>query len=64
MVKEKFVIPEGTLAAGVPAKIVRDLKQEEINKIKLNSKNYLFYVEQYKKFNKNLGFKSFSPLDK
>lgn len=56
VVKEKFVVPEGTLAAGVPAKIVRELKPEEIEKIKQNAKNYLFYVEQYRKYNGNIGF--------
>lgn len=56
VVKEHFVVPEGTLAAGVPARIMRDLKQDEIEKIKQNAKNYLFYIEQYKKFNKGLGF--------
>ena len=56
VVKEKFVVPQGTLVAGVPAKVVRDLKPEEIEKIKQNAKNYLFYCEQYKEFNKGLGF--------
>ena len=56
VVKEKFVVPEGTLVAGVPAKIVRDLRLDEVEKIKQNAKNYLFYVEQYKKFNKGEGF--------
>lgn len=56
VVKEHFVVPEGTLAAGVPAKVVRDLKPEDIEKINQNAKNYLFYVELYNKFNKGLGF--------
>jgi len=56
VVKEKFVVPEGTLVAGVPAKIVRDLRPEELEKIKQNAKNYLFYVQQYKKFNQGIGF--------
>ena len=56
VVKEKFEVPEGTLVAGVPARIVRDLRPEELEKIKQNAKNYLFYVQQYKKFNKNKGF--------
>lgn len=64
VVKERFVVPEGTLVAGVPAKVVRDLKQEEIEKIKQNSKNYLFYVEQYNKFNKGLGFQDNKTIDK
>ena len=56
VVKEKFVVPEGVLVAGVPAKIVRDLKPEEIERIKQNAKNYLFYCQQYKEFNKGEGF--------
>jgi carbonic anhydrase/acetyltransferase-like protein (isoleucine patch superfamily) len=64
VVKERFIVPEGTLAAGVPARIVRDLRPEEIEKIKQNAKNYLFYVEQYKKFNKGLGFQYNQPIDK
>jgi carbonic anhydrase/acetyltransferase-like protein (isoleucine patch superfamily) len=64
VVKEKFVIPEGTLAAGVPAKVVRDLKQEEIGRIKQNAKNYLFYVDQYKTYNRGHGFQDHLPLDK
>lgn len=56
VVKERFVVPDGTLAAGVPAKVMRDLKPDEIEKIKQNAKNYLFYIEQYKKFNRDLGF--------
>lgn len=64
VVKEKFVVPEGTLVAGVPAKIVRDLKPEEIEHIKQNAKNYLFYCGEYKKHNKGIGFQKFKPLDK
>lgn len=56
VVKENFVVPEGTLVAGVPAKVIRDLRQDEIEKIKQNAKNYLFYVEQYRKLNKGAGF--------
>ena len=64
VVKEKFVVPEGTLAAGVPARIMRDLKPEEIDRIKQNAKNYLLYSEQYKKFNSGAGFQKFESLDK
>ena len=64
VVKERFVVPEGTLVAGVPAKVVRELKPEEIEKIKQNAKNYLFYCEQYREFNNGLGFQDVLPLDK
>lgn len=61
VVKEGFVVPEGVLVAGVPAKIMRDLKPEEIEKIKQNAKNYLFYCQQYKEFNNGLGFQNILP---
>ena len=64
VVKERFVVPEGTLVAGVPAKVVKELKPEEIEKIKQNAKNYLYYCAQYKEFNKGLGFQGHLPLDK
>jgi carbonic anhydrase/acetyltransferase-like protein (isoleucine patch superfamily) len=58
VVKENFMVPERTLVAGVPAKIVRELRDDEIEKIKQNAKNYLFYCEQYRKFNKGIGFQN------
>jgi carbonic anhydrase/acetyltransferase-like protein (isoleucine patch superfamily) len=64
VVKERFEVPKGTLVAGVPAKVMRDLKPEEIEKIKQNAKNYLFYVEQYNKFNRGLGFQKHGAIDK
>ena len=64
VVRERFIVPEGTLVAGVPAKVIRDLLPEEIEKIKQNAKNYLFYVEQYKTFNKGQGFQNFDSIDK
>jgi len=59
VVREGFEVPEGTLVAGVPAKIIRELKPEEIEKIKQNAKNYQFYCTQYKEFNKGEGFQKF-----
>jgi len=64
VVKERFVVPEGTLTAGVPARVMRDLKPEEIERIKQNAKNYLFYIEQYKTFNQGLGFQKYRAIDK
>ncbi|RPI14935.1 MAG: gamma carbonic anhydrase family protein [Ignavibacteriae bacterium] len=59
VVKERFIVPEGTLVAGVPAKVVRDLRPEEIEKIHQNAKNYLYYIEQYRKYNDGKGFQQF-----
>jgi gamma-carbonic anhydrase len=48
LVKEKFIVPEGVLVAGVPGKIIRDLTLKEIEKIGRSSRNYLMYVETYR----------------
>ncbi len=36
-----FVLPSGKLAVGVPAKVVRDLTDEEIEDIKTSAENYV-----------------------
>ncbi|TAL68420.1 MAG: gamma carbonic anhydrase family protein [Bacteroidetes bacterium] len=48
VVKEGFIVPEGTLVAGVPAKIIRDLSEEEIGRISFGVNNYLNYVKMYR----------------
>ncbi|MGB9696827.1 MAG: gamma carbonic anhydrase family protein [Ignavibacteria bacterium] len=48
LVREHFVVPEGVLVAGVPSKIVRDLTEEEIKKIKQSAENYLYYISVYR----------------
>ena len=40
-------IPSGVLVAGVPAKIVRDLKDEEIKLIEESAQNYVRYKNEY-----------------
>jgi len=42
-------IPSGVLVAGVPAKIVRDLKEEEIKLIEESAENYVMYKNEYLK---------------
>ncbi len=49
LVKENFIIPEGVLAAGVPARIVRNLNEEEIKSIEQSAVNYTLYTKNYKK---------------
>lgn len=49
VVKEGFIVPERTLVAGVPAKIIRELSEEDIQKIKTLSSHYKHYVEDYRK---------------
>ncbi len=45
VVKPNFVVPSGKLVAGVPAKIVRDLTQVEIDDLKTSSERYKKYTE-------------------
>lgn len=40
-------IPSGVLVAGVPAKIVRDLREEEIKLIEESAENYVRYKNEY-----------------
>lgn len=49
LVKEGDVIPPGVLAAGIPAKIKRDLRKEEIEKILESAAGYAGYAMEYKK---------------
>lgn len=48
LVKEKFKVPEGVLVAGVPGKIIRDLKPEEIEGVAQSAQNYVNYVKTYR----------------
>ena len=45
VVKPGFKIPGGTLAAGVPAKIVRDLNVDELNEFEKSALRYKKYTE-------------------
>ncbi|MDZ4712337.1 MAG: gamma carbonic anhydrase family protein [bacterium] len=47
VIKEHFIVPEGVMAAGVPAKIIRDLTSEEILNINLSAVNYSGYAKNY-----------------
>lgn len=48
VVKEGFEVPEGTLVAGVPARVVRELNDEERRKLEQSSQNYINYVASYR----------------
>ncbi len=48
LVREGFVVPEGTLVAGVPAKVVRDLSDEEIKRVVKNAYNYIKYSAEFR----------------
>ncbi len=47
VVREGFVVPEGKLAAGVPARIVRDLTEEERKHLVQSARNYVEYARSY-----------------
>jgi carbonic anhydrase/acetyltransferase-like protein (isoleucine patch superfamily) len=41
-----FTVPSGTLVAGVPAKVVRELRPEEIENIHASADRYVAYAEK------------------
>jgi carbonic anhydrase/acetyltransferase-like protein (isoleucine patch superfamily) len=45
VIKEGFVVPGGKLAAGVPAKIIRSLTDDEIQYFELSAERYRKYSE-------------------
>lgn len=45
LVKQNFVVPSGKLVAGVPAKVIRDLTDEEIKDIEAGSNRYVEYAK-------------------
>jgi len=48
LVLQKTVVPEGVLMAGVPAKIIRPLREDEVHEISQAGKNYCSYVQRYR----------------
>jgi gamma-carbonic anhydrase len=48
VVLEGTEVPEGTLVAGVPAKVMRELTQAERDKLDQSAQNYVDYVASYK----------------
>ncbi len=49
VVREGFVVPEGTLAAGTPAKIVRELTDAEREAIRQSALHYIDVAMTYRK---------------
>ncbi|MBK7645403.1 MAG: gamma carbonic anhydrase family protein [Planctomycetes bacterium] len=47
VVKENFIVPPRSLVAGVPAKIVRSLTDEEVARIAHSADGYVKKVQQY-----------------
>ncbi len=48
LIREGFKVPPGTLAAGMPARIVRDLTDDEIRSVAQGASNYESYVGRYR----------------
>lgn len=48
VVLEHFEVPEGTLVAGVPARIRRKLTDEERRGLEQSAQNYVDYVQSYR----------------
>ncbi|MBS1518707.1 MAG: gamma carbonic anhydrase family protein [Bacteroidetes bacterium] len=49
LVKEGFEVPEGVLAAGVPAKVIREVTESEIERIAESSVHYSENAKKYRK---------------
>lgn len=48
VVREGFTVPPGTLVAGVPGKIIRELNHDEQLKLEQSAQNYIDYVASYR----------------
>jgi carbonic anhydrase/acetyltransferase-like protein (isoleucine patch superfamily) len=48
LVREGFRVPSGTLVAGVPARVIRDLTDQERSAVAQGAVNYESYVERYR----------------
>lgn len=51
MVKSKMIIPDGSVVMGSPARIVREINENEMKMIEASAK---FYIENGKRFRKHL----------
>ena len=49
VLREGFEAPEGVMLAGVPAKVVRELNDNERRKLEQSAQNYVDYVAEYRK---------------
>lgn len=45
VVKQSFIVPSGKLVAGVPAKIIRDLNEDELSNLEKSAERYKKYSE-------------------
>ncbi|MBN1637613.1 MAG: gamma carbonic anhydrase family protein [Ignavibacteriales bacterium] len=49
LVKQKFTVPSGTMVAGVPAKVIRELTEEEIKALEESAISYKIEAQDSKK---------------
>ena len=47
LVTQGMIIPDYSLVMGMPAKIVRQVTDEEVEKIKRNAQNYIQLAKEY-----------------
>jgi carbonic anhydrase/acetyltransferase-like protein (isoleucine patch superfamily) len=48
VIKEHFIVPAGSLVAGVPGVIKKSLTKEDIESISSSAQNYINYVKNYR----------------
>jgi carbonic anhydrase/acetyltransferase-like protein (isoleucine patch superfamily) len=48
LVREGFKVPAKSLVAGVPARVVRELNNEELKRLEESSQHYVDYVSNYR----------------
>lgn len=48
LVREGFIVPPKTLVAGLPAKIIRELNAEEIQRLEESASHYVDLASDYK----------------
>ena len=48
LVREGFSVPPGSLVAGVPARVVRKLKDDELKRLEESAQHYVDYVSNYR----------------
>jgi carbonic anhydrase/acetyltransferase-like protein (isoleucine patch superfamily) len=48
LVREGFTVPARSLVAGVPARVVRELKDEELRRLEESARHYVDYVSNYR----------------
>ncbi|MDD3807427.1 MAG: gamma carbonic anhydrase family protein [Candidatus Marinimicrobia bacterium] len=51
VVRENFTVPSRTMVAGIPAKVIREVSDEEYQKIKQSADHYCLLAETYPRFN-------------